>query len=126
MRGFEMLVIVGLIVLLVAAIVAIVDALSNGGAARPPTENLRVRLSPHGVDRHGVPLWDHGRRGGAARTERALDWRSVPRGHRARRTAADLQREMAFTNRVRDSRLEHQRRADRAAVTPAPARSRGL
>jgi hypothetical protein len=37
-----MLVIVGLIILLVAAIVAIVGALSNTGAARPLTENFSV------------------------------------------------------------------------------------
>jgi len=44
-----MLVIVGLIVLFVAGIVAIVGVLSNAGAGHPPTENFRVRLSPHGV-----------------------------------------------------------------------------
>jgi hypothetical protein len=121
-----MLVIAGLSVLLVAGIAVIVDALSNAGAAHPPTETTRVRLSPLGVDRHGVPLWDHGRRGGAARTERALDWRAAHRGHNARRAAARFRREMAFTNQVRDTRLEHQQRADGTAVTPAPARSRRL
>ena len=58
-----MLVIVGLIVLLVAAI-AIAGVPSNAGAAHPLTD-FRVRLSPHGVDRHVVPLSDHGRRGGS-------------------------------------------------------------
>ena len=105
-----MLVIVGLIVWLVAGIGAIAGGLSNAGAAHPLTENLRVRLSPHGVDRHVVPLWDPGRRGGAAGTE----------GAHARRAAARFQRDMAFINRARDTRLEHQQRADSAAVTPAP------
>ena len=40
----------------------------------------------------------------------------------ARRTAARFQRDMAFANRVRDTRLEHQQRADSAAVAPAPPR----
>ena len=102
-----MLVIAGLSVLLVAAIVTIVGEPSNAETAHPPTVTMRVRLSPHGVDRHGVPLRDHGRRGGAARTERALDWRPTHRGHDARRAAA----QMAFTNRARDTRLEHQQRA---------------
>ena len=34
--------------------------------------------------------------------------------------AARFQRDMAFINRARDTRLEHQQRADSAAVTPAP------
>ena len=108
MRGVEMLVIAGLSVLLVAAIATIVDEPSTAGTAHPPTETMRVRLSPLGVDRHGVPLRDHGRRGGAARTQRALDWLPTHRGHNARRAAA----QMAFTNRARDTRLEHQQRAD--------------
>jgi hypothetical protein len=120
MRAVEMLVIAGMSVLLVAGITAIVDAMSNAGAAHPPTETMRVRQSPLGVDRRDVPLADHGRRGCAARTERALDWRPTHRGHSARRAAAH----MAFANLVRDTRLEHQQRADSTAVTPAPARGR--
>ena len=115
-----MLVIVGLIVWLVAGIVAIAGVLSNAGAAHPLTENLRVRLSPHGVDRHVVPLWDPGQRGGAAGTEGALGRCAAHREPRARRAAARFQRDMAFINRVRDTRLEHQQRADSAAVAPAP------
>ncbi len=65
-----MLVIVGLSVLLSAAIA---DAASSARAAHPPTKNMRVRLSPLEGDRHDVPLLDHGRRGGAART-RAAPW----------------------------------------------------
>jgi hypothetical protein len=103
-----MLVIAGMSVVLVAAIATIVDERSNAGAAHPPTETMRDRLSPLGVDRHGVPLQDHGRRGGAARTQRALDWLPTHRGHNARRAAAHT----AFTNRARDTRLQHQQRSD--------------
>ena len=120
-----MLVIVGLIVLLVAGIVAIAGVQSNAGAAHPLTENLRARLSPHGADRHVVPLWDPGQRGGAARTEGALGRPAAYREPRARRAAARFQREMAFTNQARDTRLEHQQRADSAAVaTSAPMKAR--
>jgi hypothetical protein len=115
-----MLVIVGLFVWLVAGIVAIAGEPSNAGAAHPLIENLRVRLSPHGVDRHVVPLWDPGRRGGAAGTEGALGRSAAQRAPRDRRAAARFQRKMAFINRARDTRLEHQQRADSAAVTPAP------
>jgi hypothetical protein len=113
-----MLVIVGLIVWLVAGIVTITGELSNAGAAHPLIENLRVRLSPHWVDRHVVPLWDPGRRGGTAGTESALFRRAAHRKPRARRAAARFQREMAFINLARDTRLENQHRADSAAVAP--------
>jgi hypothetical protein len=106
-----MLVIVGLFVWLVAGIVAIASELNNGGTAHPPIENLRVRLSPHGVDRHVVPLWDPGRRGGAAKAVRA-PFRAAHRNSRARRAVARFQREMAFIDQVRDTRLEHQKQAD--------------
>jgi hypothetical protein len=114
-----MLVIAGMSVLLVAAISAIVDATGSAEAAHPPTENMRVRQSPLEVDRRSVPLSDHGRRGGDAPTERALNWLPPHRGHNARRVAART----AFAIRVRDTRLEHQRRADWPAVTTVPARS---
>src|SRR6185369_786553 len=61
MRGLRMLVIVGLIVLLVAAIATIEGVRSNAGVAHPPTETTRVRSAPVKGDRHGVPLRDHGR-----------------------------------------------------------------
>jgi hypothetical protein len=115
-----MLVIVGLFVWLVAGIVAIAGEPSNAGAAHPLIENLRVRLSPHGVDRHVVPFWDPGRRGGAAGTEGAFGRSAAQRAPRDRRAAARFQRKMAFINRARDTRLEHQQRADSAAVTPSP------
>lgn len=112
MRGAEMLVIVGLSVLLSAAIA---DAASSTRVGHPPTEIMRVRLSPPEVDRHDVPLSDHGRRGGAARTARTLDWLPVHRGLNARRAADHI----AFTNRAHDTRLVHQERADTAARSPA-------
>ena len=109
-----MLVIMGLIVWLGAGIVTTAGGLSNAGAAHPLTENLRVRLSPHGIDRHVVPLWDLGQRGGAAGTEGALGRLAAHREPRARRAAARFQRDMAFINRARDTRLEHQQRVDSA------------
>ena len=113
MRGVEMLVIAGMSVLLVAAIATIVDEASNAGAAHPPTETMRDRLSPLGVDRHGVPLRDHGRRGGAARTSLPLGPRPLHRGVNARNAAA-----LAFANQARDGRLEHQERADTVIDLP--------
>ena len=98
-----MLIIVGLSALLSAAIT---DATSSAGVAHPPTETMRVRRSPLGVDRRDVPLLDHGRRGGAA-----LNWLPVHRRPNARHAAADI----AFTNRAHDTRLEHQERADSVA-----------
>ena len=62
-----MLVIAGLIVFLVAGLVAIVGVLSNAGAGHPPTDNFAVfGHHPTGY-RHAVPLEDRGRRGGLAR-----------------------------------------------------------
>ena len=78
-----MLVIVGLIVLLGAAIATIEGARSNAGVAHPPTETTRARSSPLEGDRHGVPLRDHGRCGGAA-----LDWLPAAPRH----TTPDAQR----------------------------------
>ena len=103
MRGHRMLVIVGLMVLLVAAIATIEGVRSNAGVAHPPTETTGVRSAPLKGDRHGVPLRDHGRCGGAA-----LNWLPAHRGHHARRSAVHP----AFGNQVRDTRLEHQQRAD--------------
>lgn len=109
-----MLIIAGLSVLLDAAVA---HAASSARAAHPPTENMRVRLSPSGVDRRDVPLSDHGRRGGVARTEWPLGWRPQDRGVDARHATA-----LAFTNRAHDARLEHQERADTAAEPPAARR----
>lgn len=40
----------------------------------PPTETMRDRISPLGVDRHDVPLTDHGRCGGTARQPERPVW----------------------------------------------------
>jgi hypothetical protein len=76
MRGTEMLVIVGLSVVIGAAIAHAASA----RAAHPPTENMRVRPRPSGVDRRDVPLTDRGRCGGVAQSQRSLDW--LPAHHR--------------------------------------------
>ena len=111
MRGAEMLVIAGLSVLLGAAVA---HAASSARTAHPPTENMRVRLAPSGADRRDVPLSDQGRRGGAACTERPLDWPRLYRGVNPRHAMA-----LAFTNRAHDARLEHQERADTVAKPSA-------
>ena len=105
-----MLVIAGLSVLLGAAVV---HAASSTRAAHPPTENMRVRLLSFKLDRRDVPLSDHGRRGGAARTSLPLGPRPLHRGVNARNAAA-----LAFANQARDGRLEHQERADTAVDLP--------
>jgi hypothetical protein len=116
-----MLVIVGLIVLLVAGIVAIVGVLSNAGAAHPPTE-----FSVFGYDLTGSTgtLFLLGIVVGAV-ASLGLGVlltgarRTAIRGRDARREVTRCQREMAFINRDRDTRLEHQQRADRPTEPPA-------
>ena len=121
-----MLVIVGLIVFLVAGLVAVVGMLGNAGADHPPTENFAV-FGYHPTGSTGTlfllrivvgvvaSLGFSGLFVGARR--------SASRAADARRAAARLRREMAFTNRDRDTRLEHQQRAD-AAPTAPPVRAR--
>ncbi len=110
-----MLVIVGLIILLAAAIVSIVGVLSNTGAAHPLTENFSVfgyhvtgstgSLFLFGIVVGAVALLGLSVLLAGAR-------RTAGRGRDARRELARFQREMAFVNRDRDSRLEHQQRVD--------------
>jgi hypothetical protein len=98
-----MLVIVGLIVLLVAAVFAIVGVLSNAGAAHPLTENFSVfgyhvtgstgSLFLFGIVVGAVALLGLSLLFAGAR-------RSVGRGRGARREVARFQREMAFVNRT--------------------------
>src|ERR1700738_2207311 len=90
-----MLVIVGLIILLVAAIVSIVGALSNTGTAHPLTENLSV-FGYHVTGSTGSLFLF-----GIVVSAVALLGLSVLLAG-ARRTAG----------RARDARLEHQQRAD--------------
>ena len=79
----------GIDCLLVAGIVAIVGVLSNAGAAHPPTENC-VFGYHHGVDRHVVPLWDRGRRGGAAELSVLWPARDAARTPDAQRPASNV------------------------------------
>jgi len=74
MRGAKARILAGESVLLGAPMA---DAASSARTAHSPTENMRVRLAPSGANRCDVPLLDHGRRSGAARTERPLDWRRL-------------------------------------------------
>jgi hypothetical protein len=111
-----MLVIMGLIVLLAAAIVAIVGVLSNAGAAHPLTDFsvfgyhltgstgtlFLLGIAVGAVVSLGVFLLLIGAR------------RTASRAADARREAARRRREMAFINRDGDTRLEHQERADSA------------
>ena len=107
-----MLVIVGLIVLLVAAIVAIVGVPSNAVAAHPLTDysvfGYHLTGSTGTLFLFGIAVGAVASLGlimpatGMRRTNnRAHDSRSRP-----------LLREMAFINRDRDTRLEHQQRVD--------------
>jgi len=111
--------IVGLMVLLVAGIVAIVGVLSNAGAAHPLTENFslfdfHVAGSIGVVFLFGITVGAVASLGLAMLVMAAL--RTANRAHDGRRTVAHFQREMAFINRDHDSRLEHQQRADSAMV----------
>jgi hypothetical protein len=118
-RAIKMLVIVGLIVLLVAAVFAIVGVLSNTGAAHPLTENFSV-FGYHVTGSTGS-LFLFGIVVGAVAllglsVLLAGVRRRVGRGRGARREVARFQREMAFGNRDRDTRPEHQHRADTGAT----------
>src|SRR5690349_16804031 len=92
-------------------------AANHAGAAHPPTNTMRPRSALLGGDRRSVPLPDHGRRGGAARSEFDLQWLDVPRGPIARCATRT-----AFVDRARDSRLEHQKRADTSDMRSPRAR----
>ena len=121
-----MLVIVGLIVFLVAGLVAIVGMQGNAGADHPPTENFAV-FGYHPTGSTGTlfllrivvgvvaSLGVTGLFVGAQR--------SASRAADARRAAARFRRERAFVNRDRDTRLEHQQRAD---ASPTATSGEGL
>jgi amino acid transporter len=108
-----MLVIVGLVVMLIAVIVAVVGLLSNAGPEHP--------LSPFSVLGYHVTgstgtLFLFGIVVGAVALIglSALlvgTRRVVLRAHDVRRANARFQRETAFINRDRDGRLEHEPRA---------------
>ena len=110
-----MLVIVGLIILLAAAIVSIVGVLSNTGAAHPLTENssvfgYHVTGSTGTLFLFGIVIGAVGMLGLSVLLAGAR--RTAGRGRDARHEVARVQRQMAYMDRDRDARLEHQQRAD--------------
>ena len=113
-----MLVVVGLTVLLVAAVFAIVGVLSNAGAAHPLAENFsvfgyHVTGSTGSLFLFGIVVGAVALLGLSMLLAGAQ--RSAGRRRGSRREVARFQREMAFVNRDRDTRLEHQQRADTGA-----------
>ncbi len=124
-----MLVIVGLIVLLVAVLVAVVGVLGNTG----PDHTLIAHFSVFGYHVTGSTgtLFLFGIVIGAVAmlglsVLLAGAGRTAGRGRDARRDLAKSQRETAFANRDRDTLLEHQQAgaATGAPVNPAAATTR--
>ncbi|KKC05405.1 hypothetical protein AWC17_28585 [Mycobacterium nebraskense] len=116
-----MLVMLGLVVLVVAMIVAIVCVLSNSGAAHPLTENFSV--SGYHVTGSTGTLFLFGIVIGAVAmlglsVLLAGARRSAGRGRDARRELARSQRETAFLKQERDERLEHSQQVGAAAGAP--------
>ncbi len=116
-----MLVIVGLVVLLVAVIVAIVGVLNNSGAAHPLTENFSV--SGYHVTGSTGTLFLFGIVIGAVAmlglsVLLAGARRTAGRGRDARRDLAKSQRETAFLKQERDECLEHSQQVGTAAGAP--------
>ena len=119
-----MLVVIGLIVLLVAVIVALMGVLGNTGPAHPLTENFsvfgyHVTGSTGTLFLFGIVIGAVAMLGlsvllaGASRT--------AGRGRDARRDLERSQRETAFANRDRDTLLEHQQVGAAAGVPLNPA-----
>ncbi|MGA9674481.1 MAG: hypothetical protein WBR28_04280 [Mycobacterium sp.] len=116
-----MLVIVGLVVLLVAVIVAIVGVLSNSGAAHPLTENFsvfgyHVTGSTGTLFLFGIVIGAVAMLGLSVLLAGAR--RTAGRGRDARRDLARSQRETAFLNQERDERLEHSQQVGAAVGAP--------
>ncbi len=106
-----MVVIVGLIVLVIAVIVALVGVLSNAGPAHPLTENFSV-FGYHVTGSTGT-LFLFGIVVGAVAllglsVLLAGAQRTAYRGRDARRQLARSERDVALVNRDRDTLLEHQ------------------
>lgn len=113
-----MLIIFGLIVLLFAVIVGVAGVLNNAGAAHALTEDFSV-FGYHVIGSTGT-LFLFGIAVGAVAllglsVLLAGARRSATRGRYARRELARSQREAEFSNRDRDTRLEHSQRADAPA-----------
>ena len=104
-----MLVIVGVCVLLVAAIVAIVGVLSNAGAAHPSTDfsvfGYHLSGSTGTVFLFGIVVGAVALLGLSVLSEGSR--RALDRAHETRREAARFQRQTAFINRDLDSRLDY-------------------
>jgi hypothetical protein len=119
------MVIVGLVVLLVAAIAGTVGVLGNAGATHPLAENFSV-LGYHVTGSTGT-LFLSGIVVGAVgllglSVLLAGARRSAVRGRDARRDVARSRRETSFVNRHRSQEVEH--RAD-STVSPTAANRRG-
>lgn len=116
-----MLVIVGLIVLVIAVIVALVGVLSNAGPTHPLTETFAV-FGYHVTGSTGT-LFLFGIVVGAVAllglsVLLAGAQRTAYRGRDARRQLARSEREAAFVSRDRDTLLEHQQPLG-ASTSPA-------
>jgi hypothetical protein len=121
-----MIVIVGLVVLLVAAIVGVVGVLNNAGAAHTLSENFSV-LGYHFTGSTGTLFLFGFVIGVLAMLGLSVllagAQRTAGRGRDARRELQRSQREAAFVNRDRDPGLEHQAvAATGSTVNPAVAR----
>ena len=115
-----MLVIVGLIVLLLAVIVALMGVLGNTGPTHPLTENFsvfgyHVTGSTGALFLFGIVIGAVAMLGLSVLLAGA--WRTAGRGRDARRDLERSKRETAFANRDRDTLLEHQQVGD---ATGAP------
>ena len=124
-----MLVIVGLIVLLVAVIVALMGVLGNAGPAHALTENFsvfgyHVTGSTGTLFLFGIVIGAVAMLGMSVLLAGAR--RTAGRGRDARRDLDRSQRETALLNRDRDTLLEHQHGGDStgARVHPAVATTR--
>ena len=121
-----MIVIVGLVVLLVAAIVGVTGVLANAGPTHPLTENFSV-LGYHVTGSTGT-LYLFGIVVGAVAmlglsVLLAGARRTAGLGRDARHQLARSQSETAFLNQERDQRLEHQQdgATPGSTVNPQPA-----
>lgn len=110
-----MFVIVGLIIVLVAAIVATIGVLGNAGPSHLLTDSFSL-FGYHVTGSTGT-LFLFGIAVGAVASAGlglllAGARHTASRAHDAKRGARRFQRESAFINRERDTRLEHQQHAD--------------
>jgi hypothetical protein len=115
-----MLVILGLIVLLLAVIVALMGVLGNTGPTHPLTENFsvfgyHVTGSTGALFLFGIVIGAVAMLGLSVLLAGA--WRTADRGRAARRDLERSQRETAIASRDRDTLLEHQQTG---ATTGAP------